>query len=107
MGVVSMQLPLTLHTYIHTYIHTYLDTGGSDFEGGEFIITLGTEEGATSCAVITINDDSTFEDVEDFLVILVMDPEFPSVQGGSTNTTIIRIDDTGELLDLFSHTKRN
>lgn len=77
---------------------TSLYTGGFDFVGGTFIVTLSTEEGATSCAVITINDDSTFEDVEDFFAVLVIDPEISSVQPGPINTTIIRIDDIGELL---------
>lgn len=52
--------------------------------------------GATSCASIIINDDTIFEDVEDFQAILITDPEVPEVELGVINTTLILIDDLGE-----------
>ena len=71
-------------------------TGGSDFLGGNFTVSLETESGATSCTFITINDDSIFEDVEEFRVVLEMDPDTPFIQVGDTSVAVIRIDDVGK-----------
>lgn len=68
-------------------------TGGSDFIGGQFVVTLGTEAGVTSCSSITINDDTVFEDVESFQAVLVTNPSQPAVRSGGVNVTVILIDD--------------
>ena len=75
---------------------TLYNTGGSDFLGNQFLVTLGVEAGAMSCAQIAIQDDSVFEDVESFRAVLVTDPGVPGVQTGETNVTVISIDDVGK-----------
>ena len=72
------------------------NTGGSDFIGDDFIVTLGLESGATSCASISIQDDTIFEDVESFRAVLITDPSLPGISSGDQNSTTIIIDDICE-----------
>lgn len=72
-----------------------IHVGVLDFLADSFTVTLGIEAGATSCVSISIRDDTTFEDVEDFTAVLVVDPD-TGLQIGDINTTLIVIDDLGK-----------
>ena len=60
------------------------------------MVTLGLEAGSTSCVSIEIRDDTIFEDVEDFIAVLLTDPEITNIQIGEVNTTLILLDDVGK-----------
>ncbi len=76
---------------------SFNSTGGDDFILAEIIsVTLETEAGAISCVDVDINNDATFEDVENFKVTLSSDENDTSIRTGEVTVSNILIDDRGK-----------
>ena len=69
-----------------------------DFAGGDFSVSFPEEADVSTCVRIDIIDDSIFEDVEDFAVVLMPPPGTASVQVGRIEMATILIDDLRKCL---------
>ena len=69
-----------------------------DFIGGEFTVSFPEEADVTSCVRVGVRDDTIFEDVEDFFVILLPPPGAENVQVGRIERAEVLIDDLRKFL---------
>ena len=81
-------------------ITTAIIADGSDYVGGSYTVTFGSEPNAVSCATIGIVVDGVFEDIENFDTNL-LPPGTGNVVVGPQDTTTVLIDDLGIVVSLI------
>ena len=84
------------------YLCVLLFPDGSDYVGGPFSVTLGTNANEVQCRQITLISDNEREEQEDFFVNVSL-PDMGGIRRGDPSRTVVAIEGTKVAIYLHIH----